>query len=58
MCTFHLRPCSGSVGTGRAPAPHVEKLYDGLAALGTYLLIAFEWGGMPVSADFDIGDDR
>jgi hypothetical protein len=34
-----------------------EKLDDGLAALGGYLLIAFDPGGMPITANFDIGDD-
>jgi hypothetical protein len=34
-----------------------EKLYDGLDALGAYLLIAFEKGGTPVAANFDVGDD-
>lgn len=34
-----------------------ERLYDGLDDLGTYLLIAFERDGMPVAANFDIGDD-
>lgn len=34
-----------------------EKLYDGLDALGTYLLIAFESGSMPIAANFEIGDD-
>ncbi|KMS77544.1 hypothetical protein ACH49_20090 [Streptomyces leeuwenhoekii] len=34
-----------------------EKLYDGLDSLRTYLLIAFERGGMPIAANFDIGDD-
>jgi hypothetical protein len=34
-----------------------EKLYDGLDTLGTYRLIAFEKGGMPIAANFDIGDD-
>ncbi|MFE0359365.1 hypothetical protein ACFW2I_38755 [Streptomyces nigra] len=34
-----------------------EKLYDGLNALDTYLLIALDQFGMPVAANFDIGDD-
>ncbi|MEV8092641.1 hypothetical protein [Streptomyces nigra] len=34
-----------------------EKLYEGLAALGGYLLIAFDPGGMPITANFDMGDD-
>lgn len=34
-----------------------EKLYDGLATLGGYLLIAFDPGGMPITANFDIGDN-
>ncbi|MGW4000822.1 hypothetical protein [Streptomyces nigra] len=33
-----------------------EKLYDGLNALDTYLLIALDQFGMPVAANFDIGD--
>ncbi|MFI8186486.1 hypothetical protein ACIF70_39260 [Actinacidiphila glaucinigra] len=34
-----------------------EKLYDGLDAIGTYLLIAFESEGMPIASNFEIGDD-
>jgi hypothetical protein len=34
-----------------------EKLYDGLATLGGYLLIAFDPGGMPITANFDIRDN-
>ncbi|MFK4687784.1 hypothetical protein [Streptomyces pristinaespiralis] len=34
-----------------------ENLYEGLAALGMYLLIVFEDAGMPIAANFDIGDD-
>jgi hypothetical protein len=34
-----------------------EKLYDGLDALGTYLLVALEKAGEPVAANFDLGDD-
>ncbi|MFJ7103957.1 hypothetical protein [Streptomyces albogriseolus] len=34
-----------------------EKLYEGLAALGGYLLIVFDPGGMPITANFGIGDD-
>ncbi|WP_406321639.1 hypothetical protein [Streptomyces sp. NBC_01637] len=34
-----------------------ENLYERLAALGTYLLIVFEDYGLPIAANFDIGDD-
>lgn len=34
-----------------------EKLYDGLDALGTYLLVALEKAGEAVAANFDLGDD-
>jgi hypothetical protein len=34
-----------------------ERLYDGLDALGRYLLIALEDEGMPVASNFDVGDD-
>ncbi|WP_159039013.1 MULTISPECIES: hypothetical protein [unclassified Streptomyces] len=34
-----------------------EKLHDGLNALDTYLLIALDQFGTPVTANFDIGDD-
>ncbi|WP_338903067.1 hypothetical protein [Streptomyces nigra] len=34
-----------------------EMLYDGLNALDTYLLIASDQFGMPVAANFGIGDD-
>ena len=33
-----------------------EKLYDGLNALDTYLLIALDQFGMPIAANFDVGD--
>ncbi|MEU5979314.1 hypothetical protein [Streptomyces sp. NPDC047315] len=33
-----------------------EKLYNGLDALGTYLLIALESHGSPVASNFEIGD--
>ncbi|MEU3045414.1 hypothetical protein ABZ705_02615 [Streptomyces sp. NPDC006984] len=35
----------------------VERLYDGLDAQGTYLLVVLEEQGMPIAANFDIGDD-
>lgn len=34
-----------------------NSLYEGLSALGTYLLIVFEEYGMPIAANFEIGDD-
>ncbi|MFG2950463.1 hypothetical protein [Streptomyces adustus] len=34
-----------------------EKLYDSLAAPGTYLVAVFAEDGMPIDANFDIGDD-
>ncbi|MEU5979313.1 hypothetical protein [Streptomyces sp. NPDC047315] len=35
----------------------VERLYNGLVELGEYQTIAFDPGGMPITANFDIGDD-
>lgn len=34
-----------------------EKLFERLAALGGYLVVVFASNGMPVDANFDIGDD-
>ncbi|ELS57681.1 hypothetical protein [Streptomyces viridochromogenes] len=34
-----------------------EKLYARLARLGRYRLVAFADSGMPIDANFDIGDD-
>jgi hypothetical protein len=50
-------PCRSPGPSRWRPGNSPRKLYDGLAALGTYLLIALEEGGMPVAANFDIGDD-
>ncbi|MFP1624146.1 hypothetical protein ACLB9X_02780 [Streptomyces sp. 5K101] len=47
------RSRSGSLETWEL----AERLYEGLAAGGTYLLIVFEEYGMPIAANFDIGDD-
>jgi hypothetical protein len=34
-----------------------EKLYDRLVAIGSYLVVVFADDGMPIDANFDIGDD-
>ncbi|MEU6090169.1 hypothetical protein ABZ865_25830 [Streptomyces sp. NPDC047085] len=34
-----------------------ERLYDRLTALDDYLVIVFAENGMPIDANFDIGDD-
>ncbi|MFG2920730.1 hypothetical protein ACGFYA_04340 [Streptomyces sp. NPDC048305] len=34
-----------------------EKLYDSLVVLGSYFVAAFAEDGMPIDANFDIGDD-
>lgn len=34
-----------------------EKLFERLAARGGYLVVVFASNGMPVDANFDIGDD-
>ncbi|MFF9755109.1 hypothetical protein ACF1FC_20400 [Streptomyces sp. NPDC014344] len=34
-----------------------EKLFDQLVELGNYLVLVFSSDGMPIAANFDIGDD-
>ena len=40
-----------------ASSEPAERMYDGLTASGGYLVVVFAYDGMPVAADFDIGDD-
>ncbi|MFC9318268.1 hypothetical protein ACFW20_19380 [Streptomyces nigra] len=40
----------------RLPAG-TRRLYDGLTASGDCLVVVFAYDGMPIAADFDIGDD-
>ncbi|MER6346367.1 hypothetical protein ACWC10_24650 [Streptomyces sp. NPDC001595] len=34
-----------------------ERLYAGLTASDDYVVVVFAYDGMPIAANFDIGDD-
>ncbi|MGV9230712.1 hypothetical protein [Streptomyces nigra] len=40
-----------------ASSEPAERMDDGLTASDDYLVVVFAYDGMPVAADFDIGDD-
>ncbi|MFF5041506.1 hypothetical protein [Streptomyces nigra] len=40
-----------------ASSEPAERMYDGLTASGDHLVVVFAYDGMPIAADFGIGDD-